>query len=117
MKGRDPLVVMFHMALVAAVVLSVAVPAITGLTAPVTTAGWLGAAAVVLLQGCSIPLYFAAIPRLVTATSALINNLQPVISIAAAYLPPADAMTANHIPGVPMVTGGILVLHPRRRPI
>src|SRR3546814_3448593 len=52
MKGRDPLVVMFHMALVAAVVLSVAVPAITGLPAPVTTAGWLGAAAVVLLPGC-----------------------------------------------------------------
>src|SRR3546814_12372438 len=92
MKGRDPLVVMFHMALVAAVVLSVAVPAITGLTAPVTTAGWLGAAAVVLLQGCSIPLYFAAIPRIGTETSAIINNLQPVIPIVPPYLLFAEAM-------------------------
>src|SRR3546814_6248611 len=75
MKGRDPLVVMFHMALVAALVLSVAVPAITGLTAPATTAGWLCAAAAVLLQGCSIPLYFAAIPRIGTETSALINKI------------------------------------------
>src|SRR3546814_11774528 len=74
MKGRDPLVVMFHMALVAAVVLSVAVPAITGLTAPVTTAGWLGAAAVVLLQGCSIPLYLAAIPSIGTETSPILNR-------------------------------------------
>src|SRR3546814_12176381 len=115
MKGRDPLVVMFHMALVAAVVLSVAVPAITGLTAPVTTAGWLGAAAVVLLQGCSIPLYFAAIPRIGTETSAIINNLQPVISIVAAYLLFAEAMTATQLAGGAMVIGGILLLQPAGR--
>lgn len=110
MKGRDPLVVMFHMALVAAVVLSVAVPMVTGVTPPVTTAGWLGAAGVVLLQGCSIPLYFASIPRIGTETSAIINNLQPVTSIAAAYLLFGEAMTAAQVGGGGMVIGGILLL-------
>lgn len=110
MKGRDPLVVMFHMVLVAAVVLSVAVPTITGLTPPQTTAGWLGAAGVVLLQGCSIPLYFASIPRIGTETSAIINNLQPVTSIVAAYLLFGEAMTAAQFAGGAMVIGGILLL-------
>lgn len=110
MKGRDPLVVMFHMALVAAVVLSVAVPLVTGVTPPSTTSGWLGAAGVVLLQGCSIPLYFASIPRIGTETSAIINNLQPVTSIAAAYLLFGEAMTAPQVAGGAMVIGGILLL-------
>lgn len=110
MKGRDPLVVMFHMALVAAVVLSVAVPSITGFTPPVTMLGWIGAAAVVVLQGCSIPLYFASIPRIGAETSAIINNLQPVTSIIAAFLLFGEAMTASQFVGGAMVIGGILLL-------
>ena len=98
------------MALTAAVVLSVAVPAITGLTPPVTTLGWIGAAGVVLLQGCSIPLYFAAIPRIGAETSAIINNLQPVTSIVAAFLLFGEAMTASQFAGGAMVIGGILLL-------
>ena len=110
MKGRDTLVVMFHMALTAAVVLSVAVPAITGITPPVTALGWIGAAGVVLLQGCSIPLYYAAIPRIGAETSAIINNLQPVTSIVAAFLLFGEAMTASQFAGGAMVIGGILLL-------
>lgn len=110
MKGRDPLVVMFHMAVTAAVVLSIAVPAITGFTPPVTTLGWIGAGMVVLLQGCSIPLYFAAIPRIGAETSAIINNLQPVTSIIAALLLFGEAMTPAQFAGGAMVIGGILLL-------
>jgi len=110
MKGRDPLVVMFHMALTAAVVLSVAVPSITGVTLPVTTLGWIGSGAVILLQGCSIPLYFASIPRIGAETSAIINNLQPVTSIAAAFMLFGEAMTASQFAGGAMVIGGILLL-------
>jgi len=110
MKGRDPLVVMFHMAVMAAVVLSVAVPAITGFTAPVTTMGWIGAATVVLLQGCSIPLYYASIPRIGAETGAIINNLQPVTSIAAAFLLFGEAMAPAQFAGGAMVIGGILLL-------
>lgn len=110
MGGRDPLVIMFHMALVAAVALSVLVPATTGLTAPVTTAGWLGALGVILLQGCSIPLYFASIPKIGAETSSIINNLQPVTSIAAAYLLFGEALTAAQGIGAALVLGGIVAL-------
>jgi DME family drug/metabolite transporter len=110
MKGRDTLVVMFHMALVAAVALTVAVPSLTGFTPPVTTLGWIGAAGVILLQGCSIPLYFAAIPRIGAETSAIINNLQPVTSIVAAFLLFGEAMTPAQFAGGAMVIGGILLL-------
>ncbi len=110
MKGRDSLVVMFHMALTAAVVLSVAVPVLTGFTPPVTSLGWIGAAAVVLLQGCSIPLYYASIPRIGAETGAIINNLQPVTSIVAAFLLFGEAMTAGQFAGAAMVIGGILLL-------
>jgi DME family drug/metabolite transporter len=110
MRGRDPLVVMFHMALAAAVALSVAVPLLTGFTLPATRLGWIGAAGVVLLQGCSIPLYFASIPRIGAETSAIINNLQPVTSIVAAFLLFGEAMTAAQFAGGAMVIGGILLL-------
>ena len=108
MGGRDPLVIMFHMALVAALALSVVVPATTGLTEPVTTAGWLGALGVILLQGCSIPLYFASISKIGAETSALLNNLQPVTSILAAYLLFGEAMTAVQGLGAMLVLGGIV---------
>lgn len=110
MGGRDPLVVMFHMALVAALALSVTVPALTGFTLPVTTAGWLGALGVVLLQGCSIPLYFASIPKIGAETSSIVNNLQPVTSIAAAFLLFGEAMTSAQAIGAAMVIGGILAM-------
>ena len=110
MGGRDPLVIMFHMALVAAVVLSMAVSFTTGLSPPLTTAGWFGAAAVVLLQGCSIPLYFASIPIIGAETSSIVNNLQPVTSIVAAFLLFGEAMTAAQGLGAAMVIGGIVLL-------
>lgn len=110
MGGRDSLVIMFHMALVAAVALSIIVPATTGLTAPVTTAGWLGALGVILLQGCSIPLYFASIPKIGAETSSIVNNLQPVTSIAAAYLLFGEAMTATQGLGAVLVLGGIVAM-------
>ncbi|NQW10396.1 MAG: DMT family transporter [Alphaproteobacteria bacterium] len=110
MGGRDPLVVMFHMALVAACVLTVVVLAIVGFTAPTTTAGWLGALGVVLLQGCSIPLYYAAIPRIGVETSSILNNLQPVAAIGGAFLLYGEALTSAQAIGGGMVIGGILLM-------
>jgi len=115
MGGRDPLVIMFHMALVAAVVLSVVVPSTTGFSPPVTTAGWIGALVVVLLQGCSIPLFFVSIPKIGVETSAILNNLQPATSIAAAYLLFGEALTVAQGVGAAMVLGGILVMQVSER--
>lgn len=110
MGGTDSLVVMFHMALVAAVVLSGLVLATGGLTAPLTSLGWIGAAGVVILQGCSIPLYFASIPFIGVERSALINNLQPVASILFAWAVFAEALTPAQGIGGAMVLGGIVIL-------
>lgn len=110
MRGRDSVVVMFHMALVAAVVLSFAVLATGGFTPPESTSGWIGAAAVVILQGCSIPLYFASIPHIGVERSAIINNLQPVASILFAWAVFAEALSPAQAIGGAMVLGGILVM-------
>ena len=110
MGGTDSLVVMFHMALVAAFVLSGLVLVTGGLTAPVTSLGWIGAAGVVILQGCSIPLYFASIPFIGVERSALINNLQPVASILFAWAVFAEALTPAQGIGGAMVLGGIVIL-------
>lgn len=110
MRGFDPLVVMFHMALVAACVLSVALVLSGGFTWPVSESGWWGAAGVVVLQGCSIPLYYASIPRIGVERSAIINNIQPVASIVFAWLVFAEALTPAQGLGGAMVLGGILLM-------
>lgn len=110
MQGVDVLVMTFHMTLVACVMLIVVSVASGGLTAPVTTVGWWGAAAVVLCQGCSIPFFYAAIPRIGPEKTAMLNNLQPVASISIAYFLFAEALTSVQFLGGAMVIGGILLM-------
>jgi DME family drug/metabolite transporter len=110
MGGTDSLVVMFHMALVAALVLSGLVVVSGGVTAPITLSGWWGAAGVVVLQGCSIPLYFASIPLIGVERSAIINNLQPVASILFAWAVFAEALTIAQGVGGAMVLSGVLIM-------
>jgi drug/metabolite transporter (DMT)-like permease len=106
---------MFHMALVAAVALSIVVPSTTGITLPITTSGWFGALGVILLQGCSIPLYYAALPKIGAETSSILNNLQPATSITAAYLLFGEALTPAQGIGAVMVIGGILAMQVSNR--
>ena len=104
---HDPLVLTFHMALVAAVLL-VSVTLLGGkLQAPVTTSGWIGAALVVGLQASSIPLYFIALPRIGALKASMVSNVQPVISIVAAFVLYGELLTPLQFTGGALVLGAV----------
>ena len=63
-----------------------------------------------LLQSCSIPLYYFAIQRIGTEPAAMLNNLQPVASIVAAVALFQEALTPDRLAGAAMVLGGILAM-------
>lgn len=103
----DPLVLTFHMALVAAVVLVAVALGSGALRAPVTASGWLGAALVVGLQAASIPLYFIAIPRIGALRSSMVSNVQPVVSIVAAFVLYGELLTPAQFAGGALVLGSV----------
>lgn len=110
MMHVDVLVLTFHMSLVAGVVFVVATLATGGIVAPTTGAGWMAMLGIMVLQGCAVPLYFAAIPRIGAETSAMVTNLQPVTSIAAAYLLFAETLSPLQFTGGAMVLGSIILM-------
>jgi DME family drug/metabolite transporter len=104
---RDPLVLTFHMALVAAVVL-VGVSLVAGrLEAPHSATGWLGLVLVVALQAGAIPLYFVAIPRIGALKSSMVSNVQPVVSIVAAFVLYDELLTRAQLLGGVLVLGAV----------
>jgi drug/metabolite transporter (DMT)-like permease len=117
MRGVDVLVMTFYMTAVACVMLVAIAIVSGGVTLPTSTGGWLGASLVVLFQGCSIPFFYAAIPRIGPEKTAVLNNLQPVSSILFAYFLFAQTLSAVQFLGGTMVLGGILLMqwHERRR--
>ena len=111
MRGVDALAMTFHMTLVAGMSIVLFAAFLSdGLTAPVTKGGWYAAAGVVLLQSVSIPIFFAAIPRIGVESASMLNNLQPVASIAVAYFLYAEALRPLQGLGGAMVIGGILLM-------
>lgn len=104
---HDPIVLTFHMALVAAVLLVTVTLASGKLQAPVAPSGWLGAALVVGLQASSIPLYFIAIPRIGALKSAMVSNVQPVVSIVAAFLLYGELLAPAQFAGGALVLGAV----------
>lgn len=110
MHGIDVLVLTFYMTAVGAVLLVVATIGAGGVTLPTSSVGWWGALGVVLCQGCSIPFFYASIPRIGLEKAAMLNNLQPVSSILLAYLLFAELLTNVQILGGAMVLGGILLM-------
>lgn len=110
MRGVDVLVMTFYMTMVGCAMLVAIASTTGGLTAPVTPGGWIGAACVILFQGCSIPFFYASIPRIGPEKAAMFNNLQPVASIVLAWLLFGEALAAAQFAGGAMVLGGILLL-------
>lgn len=110
LRGVDVLVMTFYMTVVGCAMLVAIAAASGGLTAPVTAGGWTGAACVILFQGCSIPFFYASIPRIGPEKAAMLNNLQPVSSIVLAYFLFAEALAAAQFIGGAMVIGGILLM-------
>ena len=104
MASIDPAVLMLHMAIVAAGVLTVLCLASGGPQWPVSGAGWGGLAGVALLQASGVPLYFASLQLAGALRVAMFTNVQPVVSIVAAF-----ALFGEILSGIQLL-GGLLVL-------
>jgi drug/metabolite transporter (DMT)-like permease len=77
---------------------------------PETPGGWAGMFGVALLQASSIPLFYVAIHHIGPAKSAMLTNLQPVVSIVAAYLLFAEVLGPLQSAGAALVLGGIMLM-------
>ena len=65
---------------------------------------------VALLQASSIPLFYVAIHHIGPAKSAMLTNLQPVVSIVAAFLLFGELLTPLQSAGAALVLGGIVLM-------
>jgi DME family drug/metabolite transporter len=108
LPGRDPLVLTLYMAGVASLVLLVITLGGGQWQLPHSAGGWLGTALVVSLQASSIPLYFLAIPRIGPLRSAMVSNVQPLVSIVAAMLLYAELLTPQQYLGGAVVVGAVI---------
>jgi DME family drug/metabolite transporter len=106
----DPLVLTFHMACVAALILGCALALAGGPTMPVTARGWAAGLAVVGLQATALPVYFAAIARVGALKCSMVANVQPVASIVAAYFLYAEVLGRAQLAGGACVLGGIALM-------
>jgi drug/metabolite transporter (DMT)-like permease len=108
LRHIDPLVLTFNMASVAAVLLCVVTIGADQVQAPNTPSGWLSLAIVVGLQACSIPLYYAAIPRIGALKSAMVSNVQPLVSILAAFALYQELLSPTQFAGGIAVLGAVI---------
>ena len=122
MAHADPLPVMFWFSAVAATILVPAALLSGDVRLPETATGWAGSLAVVAFQVSSIPLYYAAVRLVGAENTSMLNNLQPLTSIFAAWALYGERLGPWQWCGAVMVLGGIvwmqtvLRLRTRRRP-
>ena len=95
------------MALVAAPILVGITLATGNVVWPDAGVGWGGLIGVVALQCTAMPFYFVAIPRIGALRSAMVSNVQPVVSIVAAYLFFTELLSTAQLLGGALVLGGI----------
>ena len=112
---RDPMVVTLWMMVAAATVLLAAAAVSGEVRWPSASVGWWGLLGVVFFQSVCIPLYFLAIPRIGALRSGVVTNVQPVVSILAAYAMFGEVLTPVQILGGLLVLGGVLLMQARRR--
>ena len=105
-----PLVAMFHMAVAAAVALPVLALATGSVQLPQSTTGWAGMFAVIALQCASLPMYFVAVARIGALKTAMLANLQPVVSIVAARGFFGELLGAAQLAGGAMVLAGVMLM-------
>ena len=73
-----------------------------------TAGGWLGLVLVVLLQASSIPLYFVALPRIGALELSMVSNVQPVVSIVAAFALYGELLDASQLAGGALTLGSVV---------
>ncbi len=105
-----PLVAMFHMAVTAAVALPALAVATGSVQLPVSATGWVGMFGVIALQCVSLPLYFVAVARIGALKTAMLANIQPVVSIVAARALFGELLGAAQLAGGAMVLAGVMLM-------
>lgn len=111
---RDPMVVTLWMMIAAAVILVIAATASGEVRWPTAAHGWWGLASVVFFQSTCIPLYFLAIPLIGALRSGVVTNVQPVVSILAAWLMFGEVLTPVQFVGGALVLGSVLLMQARK---
>lgn len=106
----DRWVMFWHMALIAALTLLAIGIGRDALLLPVTPTGWGGMIGVAVVQAASIPLFYVALGAIGPEKSTMFNNLQPVVSIAAAYLIFGELLSPAQFTGAFLVIGGIALM-------
>ena len=110
MGHLDIFVVTFHMTWVAAAALLGISLAVGGIHWPTLSVGWLGLIGVVALQALTVPCFFVAIPIIGAVKSGMIGNLQPLVSILAAYLLYGEVLSPLQWLGGGMVLTGVWLM-------
>ena len=109
-KDVHPFVIVFYQSIIAAIIILVLAMELEELRFPENNAGWWGFALIILLQSCSIPLFYFSIQRIGPESTGLFNNLQPVASIVAAVLIFNEILTGERLVGAFMVLLGIIMV-------
>jgi drug/metabolite transporter (DMT)-like permease len=106
----EPFVVVAYMSVFAALVLLGLNLATGGFNWPRSSVGWAGFAGVVLLQGSAVPAYFISIGMIGALKSGMVTNLQPVVSIAVAFILFGETLTPVQLAGGIMVLAAVWVM-------
>ena len=109
-KDVHPFVIVFYQSIIAAIIILVLAMELEELRFPENNAGWWGFSLIILLQSCSIPLFYFSIQRIGPESTGLFNNLQPVASIVAAVLIFNEILTGERLVGAFMVLLGIIMV-------
>ena len=109
-KDVHPFVIVFYQSIIAAIIILVLAMELEELRFPENSAGWWGFTLIILLQSCSIPLFYFSIQRIGPESTGLFNNLQPVASIVAAVLIFNEILTGERLVGAFMVLLGIIIV-------
>ena len=100
----------WHMTVIAALGLLAVALARDAIVLPTAPGGWAGMIGVAVLQASSIPLFYVAIAHIGPARSAMLTNLQPVVSIVAAFLLFGEVLSGLQFAGAGLVLGGIFLM-------
>ena len=106
----DGAVAVFHMGVVAFLVL-VTISVWSGKALlPQTNGGWAGLIVVAVLQTMSLPVFYLALPRIGSLKASMLGNVQPVFSIALAFVLLGELLTLAQFFGGAMVLVGIWLM-------
>ena len=110
MRGRDSVVVTFHMVLGTAITMTVVVAAFGPLVWPTDRIGWAALAASGVLFGVATMSLFAAIPMIGALRAAVIDNSSPVWAILFAFLLLGETLSPIQGLGATLVVAAIIAM-------